>query len=321
MHRIVFNCNQTKQQGFGHFFRCLNFARHLKRENKFLISFTGRFSPFSSSTLKEENFRILPLKCDKDLFDLVSNFDFIVTDRYDINQDHLDKLSCNKLIKSIVLDDFYKLDFSNHDLIVNFRVGINYQYCRVKNKALGENFFIYKPELDKIRSNYQFRPVVNKLLFFGTGTNKSNSKFNELPAFLISEFPQLKIIHITNQPLDISSEQYIPKAYTNSIETFFQGIDAIINGGGLIKYESAFCGIPSATLSITRDQNEDTEILADKGLLFNLGNQEIENKKVIQERLFHFIKDVNLRKTIHEKGRLLFTPKSINNLIEKIYEL
>jgi len=213
------------------------------------------------------------------------------------------------------------LDFSNHDLVVNFRVGVDDISYEAKNEALGENFFIYKPELDQIRTHYQFSPEVNKVLFFGTGTNKSNATFNELPAFLISEFPQLKIIHITNQPLDISSEQYSSKAYTNSIETFFEDADVTINGGGLIKYEAAFCGIPCATLSTTKDQHDDTEILAQKGLLFNLGNQEIETRKVVQERLIRFIKDVKLRKTIHERGRLLFTPKSVNNLIKKIHEL
>lgn len=321
MIKIVFNCNQTKMQGLGHFSRCLNFARHLKIKKKFDISFIGMFSTFSLSILQKEDFKVYSLICDEDLFIGLKKYDYIITDRYDIDQDHLDKIASFKDIKSIIIDDFNTLNFSNHDLVVNFRVGVNHYRYDSKTAALGEKFFIFKPELSQIRENYKFNSTVKRILFFGTGTNKSNIKFNDLPEFLIQHFPHLEIVHATNEPLDIKSRRYISKPLSNSFENYFKKVDATINGGGLIKYEVSFCGIPSATLSTTKDQHLDTEILSKKGLLYNLGNQQIENKAKIQKRVINFINDPKTRQSISQKGKIVFTPESINNLINRIYEL
>ena len=96
---------------------------------------------------------------------------------------------------------------------------------------------------------------------------------------------------------------------------------AIINGGGLIKYEAAFCGIPSATLSTTMEQHEDTEILAQKGLLFNLGCQLNISIKDLEIQLIEFITNSKTRFKLNQSGLELFNPSSINNLIQKVYEL
>ena len=321
MIKILFNCNQTQKQGLGHFFRCLNLARHMKMKKKFEISFTGMFSHFSLSILKKEYFKVFNLTCDEDLFINLINYDFIITDRYDINQNHLDKLACNKNIKSIIIDDFNTLNFTKQDLVINFRVGINHYCYDSKTTALGEKFFIFKPELNQIRENYHFSSTVKRLLFFGTGTNKSNTKFNDLPEFLIQQFPHLEILHITNEPLVIESKRYTSKTYSNSIEKHLKKVDATINGGGLIKYEASFCGIPSATLSTTKDQHEDTIILSQKGLLYNLGYQQIENKFDIQKKVSNFINNPKIRQSISQNGKMIFTPESVNNLINRIYEL
>ena len=62
-------------------------------------------------------------------------------------------------------------------------------------------------------------------------------------------------------------------------------------------------------------------ILSKKGLLYNLGNQQIENKAKIQKRVINFINDPKTRQSISQKGKIVFTPESINNLINRIYEL
>ena len=105
------------------------------------------------------------------------------------------------------------------------------------------------------------------------------------------------------------------------IENYLEKVDATINGGGLIKYETSFCGIPSASLSTTNKQHEDTLLLEKQGLLYNLGNQQNEIKINIENRINNFINNPKIRKTISNNGINFFTPKSVNNLINKIYEL
>lgn len=320
MHRVVINCNQTIKQGFGHFFRCLNLAMHLKKERLFDVSFAGTFSPFSLSLLEVQNFNIYQLTSNEALFKILEQFDYIITDRYDINQYYLDELSKLK-IKTIFIDDFNQLNFSAQDLIINFRIGIKHFKYKSNSIALGEKYFIYKPELIQIRNNYQFSESIKRLLIFGTGTNKSNDFFNSIPIFLIEYFHDIEIIHITNEPLEIPSNRYKSVNYNNTIDQYFGKTCAIINGGGLIKYEAAFCGIPSATLSTTHEQHEDTENLEQKGLLFNLGCQFYKDKEELEKNLIEFITNSKIRFKLNQTGLKFFTPNSIHNIIQKINEL
>lgn len=320
MRKIVFNCNQTKKQGLGHFFRCLNLAMHLKKEKSFNVSFAGTFSSFSLTLLKNQDFNIIQLTSNEELFNFLEQFDYIITDRYDIDQPYINNL-LDTQIKTIFIDDFNGLDFTAHDLIINFRIGIEHFKYKSNHVALGERFFIYKPELIQIRNDYQFNESIKRILFFGTGTNKSNDFFNWIPIFLIEYFHDIEIIHITNEPLEIPSNRYKSVNYNNTIEQYFGKTCAIINGGGLIKYEAAFCGIPSATLSTTHEQHEDTEILAQKGLLFNLGCQLNNDREAIETKLIEFITNSKIRFKLNQTGLEFFTPNSIHNIIQKINEL
>ena len=56
-----------------------------------------------------------------------------------------------------------------------------------------------------------------------------------------------------------------------NIEKLLANCDVCINGGGLIKYEAAFCCIPTASFSTTKLQDEDTQLLAKSGFISNLG--------------------------------------------------
>ncbi len=321
MDRLVFNCNQNQKHGLGHFFRCLNLARHLRKINKFKISFIGYFSSFSTSVLINERFSFTNLQSQKKLLASLGKFDYAIIDRYDIDQIFLDELVNLKKTKSIFIDDFNYLDFSNQNLVINFRIGVeNYKYDS-KLKAIGENFFIFKPELIQVRENYKFREKVKNVLFFGSATDKYNSTFNGLPIFLLNNFRDIEVTHLTNKPLSSRNARYHPKKLQFSIEKYLNKSDVIFNGGGLIKYEAAFCGIPSATLSTTNEQHDDTLNLENKEVLYNLGNQKIIDKEGVQNRAIEFIKDVSTRKRLHNKGIELFTVKSINNLIEKINEI
>jgi len=154
MIRVAFNCMETKKHGLGHFIRCFNLARHIRVFENFEVSFIGNFSSFSLSILTREKVNVIQISSNDELFLLLKNYDIIITDRYDINQKHLNRLADLKKIKSVLIDDFNNLDFSNQDLVVNFRVGIKNYIYNSNASALGEKFFIFKPELEIVRENY-----------------------------------------------------------------------------------------------------------------------------------------------------------------------
>ena len=321
MRKIAFNCNQTKKQGLGHFFRCLNLAKHMSILRNCNIYFLGEFSSFSNKILNELGFKIIKVNSKKAIESYIDDFDILITDRYDIDQDYLNFLANNKEIKKVFIDDFNVLDFTQQDLVINFRVGASAFNYNSKDYALGPEYFIYTPILSKIRMNYKFRNDVNLVLFYGTSTNQSNSFFMKLPQYLIKTYKNINVIHLTNHLSFFKHKRYKTINLNPDIEKHFETADIIINGGGLIKYEAAFCGIPSATLSTTIEQHEDTLVLEKENLLYNLGCQTNTEKINLEEKLNCFIQDSVLRQSLYEEGRKFFKPRSITNLINKINEL
>ena len=261
MRKIAFNCNQTKKQGLGHFSRCLNLAKHMVILRNCNIYFLGEFSSFSNKILNELGFKIIKVNSKKAIESYIDDFDILITDRYDIDQDYLNFLANNKETKKVFIDDFNVLDFTQQDLVINFRVGASALNYNSKDYALGPEYFIYTPILSKIRMNYKFRNDVNLVLFYGTSTNHSNSFFMKLPQYLIKTYKNINVIHLTNHLSSFKHKRYKTINLNPDIEKHFETADIIINGGGLIKYEAAFCGIPSATLSTTIEQHEDTLVL------------------------------------------------------------
>ena len=315
MKRILFNCNQTQQQGLGHFSRCLNLAKHMLLDGNFDITFIGKFSSFAESVLIKEKIPFFSVKNDSEIFDQVNRFHLILFDRYDLNQQFIEKFAEIDELKCIYIDDFNQMDFSKQDLVINFRVGAeNFDYT-TKNKALGKDYFIFNPSLSNVRERYEFKSKVKNLLLFGSGTNQSNTTFTDIPRWLINEFPELHITHITSEPVLNSCERYSSIDISSSIERRFIEADAIINGGGLIKYEASYCGIPAATLSTTSEQHLDTLILEKAGLLFNIGDQSKTSRNTVKIKVIDFIKSKSVREKLHHTGRTFFSPDSVKNLI------
>ena len=100
-----------------------------KKINKFKISFIGHFSSFSTSVLLNESFSFTELQNQKYLLSNLEKFDFVIIDRYDIDQIFSRQPFTSKKTKSIFIDDFNQLDFSNQNLVINFRIEIeNFKY-------------------------------------------------------------------------------------------------------------------------------------------------------------------------------------------------
>lgn len=77
--------------------------------------------------------------------------------------------------------------------------------------------------------------------------NSLNKYIPELTITLLgrySESTQGKVNHITN---------------TDDISRLYQKADLVISGGGLIKYESAFCGIPNIVVAQTEEQWQESQ--------------------------------------------------------------
>lgn len=320
MKRILIRCDQNKYSGFGHFSRCLSLARHILMTEKVSLLFLGNFSEFSISLLNRYNIEYR--KIEEKKFESFKEQDFIhsthiIFDSYFINQDYLNKIS--KLnAKSIFIDDTCTLDFKNIDLVINFRVNAEKMFSyNSKDEALGTDYFIYKPEFKAIKQQSTFKQTIRSILVFLGGIKIDKNSYEAIFKAIESINPKIDIFVISNE-LEFKNKKVTVLKPTFDMETYLKKIDFIINGGGLVKYESIFCNIPSAVLSSTKLQYEDTCILDSKHILYNLGMLHNICINELTSNLKHIIENEKFRKEIFENSKTFFPINSVKNIMDKI---
>jgi spore coat polysaccharide biosynthesis predicted glycosyltransferase SpsG len=318
---IIFRCDQNNISGFGHFSRCLNFARLLIEKHQFKPLFIGNFCDFSIKLLKkyEIDFKLIEKK-DFSYFEksLFSQYDYMVIDSYLYEQDFI-----NKVIKlplfTVFIDDECILDYTDVDLVINFRVGYEEAKYKSKKKALGSNYFIFKPEFLKIRERkINSNKTTSVLLFFG-GLELVKSYANSVIESINEIDEKINIYYLSDDFSYLSENnrnKIIELKPTFEIEKILNLVDCVINGGGLIKYECVFCKIPSASLSTTKLQYEDTLILKNKKMIFDLGFVNDINKRELKQNVKDFILNNKVKEECINASETYFTENSVDNIIK-----
>jgi spore coat polysaccharide biosynthesis predicted glycosyltransferase SpsG len=86
----------------------------------------------------------------------------------------------------------------------------------------------------------------------------------------------------------------------------FAWADACITGGGLIKYESAFMGVPAAAVAQNEGQDGETRALTRAGLVFDLGLADDRSDGELASALGSFLGDHDLRDSLAARARATF---------------
>lgn len=282
--KIIFRVDANKVSGFGHFSRCLNLCRTWKASTSALEAlFVGNYEEFALQALK--TYEINSIRLDLPDFStlLPSDLgrpDVALFDSYQLSQSHLNYLAtCD--FRSIILDDSCALNFEGIFGVINFRLDadILYQYS-AKHSFLGKDFFIVKPELVKLRAKGRApKDKALKVLLFTGGALSDNHVIESIANCILRVSPKIEITHIGQVGLRrVNNYQYV--APNPLIENYFAGCDVLLSAGGVIKYESAFSLIPTASFSTTKLQLDDSIILESKGLHCHLGDV----KNIINEK-------------------------------------
>ena len=324
---ILIRCDADEKSGFGHFSRCLNLARgifELSQENK--IIFIGNFNALATQLLSEFGFGSLNASEDREeQLNRAKEGDYFILDSYFIDQDYID-LFCDQGFKFIKIDDFHDMDLEKVDLVVNFRLNIDEKAYRSKRLCLGTDYFPVRKELRdlRMRNLSRFSDEMRNILVFIGGVDQDRAG-EAVVRVLDDFFKGLQITLITNQvnQMEYESQHNEIKTITMSydIDKYFNEANLIITGGGLTKYECAYCCVPNAAISQNDGQAIDTTILAKEGLTYDLGMaKDIEKDK---EGFTNRIKNLcspKVRREIYEKTKEKFKTESTRNLVLAVLE-
>ncbi len=323
---VIFRVDANSLSGFGHFSRCLSFGRTwLNKHPQANISFIGNYSDFAVSLFNKYHIPFQLIESNN--FSLLHNnllldADYVIFDSYFITQQHLGEMAKSNY-KTVLIDDECKFDYNGIDAVVNFRFEAEKMYhYNASKQYLGKDYFLVKPEIAKLRAKNKAKlthPLNNILLFFGGGF--SDVQFlAALIHHLNQEVPHVKPSLICSTPL-IQDESlhyhYIQPSF--NIENFLNDTDLVINGGGLIKYEATFALIPTATISTTLLQYEDSLVLEKLGLHQNAGFMEKDSFETIKEQLNKILHEETYRKQLVHHCTNQFTDNPTTHLIAQLF--
>jgi spore coat polysaccharide biosynthesis predicted glycosyltransferase SpsG len=319
--RILFRCDQNEVSGFGHFSRSLNLARLIKEEVDVEISFLGNYDDFGISLLNKYGISYQLINDTKfSEFDeeYISQFSHVVTDSYLFQNDYIKKITKLDLF-TIFIDDTNELDFTNVDLVINFRIGVEHFKYNSKDMALGPEYFIYKPEFLAIRNDRVQKNEIKKVFLFHGGMDISTKSYNNLVDKLLEYKKDIRIDVVTKNPQKFKKREGVEFYFPSfEIEKFYKETDLVINGGGLTKYESCFNLIPSASFAMTELQNEDSIVLESLGLICNFGMIRDFKALNIKEKLEKLLNSITYRDQLVNACESIFTTGSVKNILNKI---
>lgn len=272
------NCEANDKSGLGHFQRCLQLADAFRiHRPEVEVIFFGAYDDFAADLLQRSGLVF------NDAFDgwnheSVTSLDamaadFVIVDTYRAPQSYYDGLSARGKLWG-AFDDFGKQDLSAASLVINFRVGAEQLFdYGSRQQALGPACFPVAAGFQRSRECHQamqLNPEVENVLICMGGSDLHRAG-PVLAGSAAQVFPAANIRLLTAEASAYSSERVEVLPLQAEVLPFLEQCDVLITGGGRLKYEACYLGIPNATLSQTQEQHEDTRIMADSGLTLDLG--------------------------------------------------
>lgn len=220
-----------------------------------------------------------------------ADFDVLLLDSYALEQGYIDALK-RRPCRLALIDDDQRHDLTDADLVICFRAGAEATDYRARRQLLGPSFLLAKPEFRALRMRNLALPLdrsVRRALVFMSGIGGNTAVLSLMLQALDQLDVEVDCIAATLPPGHPTRVRRI--ALTSHIESVYADSDLVICGGGLTKYESAYCGIANACLSLTALQQDDTRTMAELGFTLDLGLATEANPVALESKISAFIRN------------------------------
>ena len=258
--QLIVICEANSNVGFGHFFRCLHLVDSLRKEYGINAYWVGNIVPSLVEFLRQRNQQhIFTSHFDKAIIKARSlEARAVLCDSYQLSESHIQQL--RHKFRVCIVDDFGKSAFADADTVINFTVSAPRYRYGAKQQLLGPRFFLCDDALNQVRERR-----LNQ-------TDEKCDKTNVLIAIgghdRLSVGPYIADIFLSNNKYAVtllgpyssvkSSRKLQHFNRSNDMSSFYNKADLVVSGGGLIKYESAYCGIPNIVVAQTPEQFSET---------------------------------------------------------------
>lgn len=321
--KIVFLLDANPRVGYGHLGRCINIAHHLKsKAPNALIVFCGDLDEYAVSKIVAFNYQAA-----SDDLEYQLPLDIVVVDSYLLSESQLASLAL-RFQRSVFIDDFGSYSYEGASTVLNFTANAERRYSYDAASALlGLRYYPADPEMVKFREQRRVGTDINNvLMFFGgqRGNQMQQEKIlREIDARVSGKLFRLLLPTDVCIKLPCSGRnEFTSQSTTSHVKEHFDWCDALISGGGLMKYESAFSRIYNGSVASNAGQLQDSLVMHDLGLSHHLGFMErMDEQQSIHK--FHgeldvFFNDLEARNSQYLAQTRLFDTNSGTCLAEKI---
>tara|TARA_B100000963_G_scaffold274789_1_gene243015 strand:- start:10709 stop:11737 length:1029 start_codon:yes stop_codon:yes gene_type:complete len=339
--KIIIRVDASNEIGYGHLIRCITICEHflknffdctivLKNYDSDCIKIVSHYNTIKFKLIKEEEDILLLssiLEKKTIILDLNNEFSFKSKRSY---KSYISFLKKNNFF-TISFEDFYVKNSISNITIIPY-VGAKEIF---KNKILKSNYlfggryFIFRDEfIDSAKVRIK-KKIEN--LFICMGGSDPDYLTEKFLKFLNSSKykPNLKIIlknidtnrknKIKNILKDYNRYELIinPK----NISEIMLSSDLGIVNSGLIKYETAFLGLPCLSVSNDLKHEKIMNFFVKKSNCLHLGISKQISRKKFNIQFDKIIEDYSLRKLLSKRGKDLFDGKGKERLFNVVSKL
>lgn len=317
--RVLFRCDATADIGFGHLSRCIALAEAMRLSGAECV-FAGQFDTAAADQVRAAGFACESLASPinakgamEELADLPRP-QAIVLDSYRADETYIAELGTGGH-RVVVLDDFRALSAYPCDVVLNFTwEAPSLSYPEGPTLLLGPHYLPARRRLVEQRAHSIERdrtgPIRNALIAVGGSDPKGITA--RLLRCLAGQTENITVRAIAQNPEELEpllesfapGSEILPRQRDLSDQLLWA--DAAITGGGLIKYESAYMGVPVAAIAQNEGQDGETQVFAKAGLVFDLGLADSVSDAQLAQALGIFLSDAALRKAMAERMREAF---------------
>ena len=334
MKNIALVFDSTYMIGGGHFWRCYNLARILRKSNKNFIFISNSLKKEFINLLKESKFKYLKLNNLKNINKLefiIKKFkiDILVTDYYEFSYKDKKRLK-NSVDKLIVIDDYVnkkhfcdiyinnnfmsmqtksKIKMLNPEaqLLLGPKYVINEKIIKKKNKfkKKSNSFFVFFGSSDPSNLTLKFLRWVSDLneIKFNVLIGKLNRNYKKIK-FFCKDKKNIKIFY------DLSNNNVLNLISKNKYS---------LGSGGINLTERLIYGLPSIVICTATNQKEALKELKKKKIIYYLGSYKYLNKKIILRGIKNIIENKLLVKLMKKNIDLYYNlERNSNPLIKNL---
>jgi UDP-2,4-diacetamido-2,4,6-trideoxy-beta-L-altropyranose hydrolase len=346
MKKIGLIFDSSYKIGGGHFWRCYNLAKILKKKGRNFFFISNKLKKNFINILRKEGFNYIKLKSLKKTSNIKSliktkQLDTFISDYYDL--DEKNKKEINKIVNCfIVIDDHLnKKHFCDVYINNNFMTDVSKNRIKKLNPnstlLLGIKYFIHTYKFSTLKKKEKNKNEIKKVFAFFGSSDPSNETFKFIKS--VQDFKNIKFkILIGKLNKNYQKIKHYCKVKKN-IRLFYnltnyktlklmQNNDLSFGSGGINLTERLFLGLPSVVLCTAENQKNALIALKNKKIIYFLGDSKNVSVLLIKNCLKSFIKNKKLLhyllKKTHQyyikKNNYLFLQKRLNFIIKKIYK-